>query len=232
VSNCTSVLIAPVCGVCACYQPPVAVVVPSTTVVPSYGTPVTPTPMTPPTETLPKPKAEAAFEPNVARVLIKAPVEMVIRINGETIKHDQDEMTYRTPQLEMGQAYTYEVQTEIMKEGKPVKETKQVSVKAGQQTVMDFTPKKKSATALVTLKLPEGARLFVDGAPYALPVGQRTFTTPALNAGETYHYNLKAEMEQAGKIITETQRVNVMAGKQVTVEFNKLAIQQTAAVAP
>jgi uncharacterized protein (TIGR03000 family) len=63
-----------------------------------------------------------------------------------------------------------------------------------------------------------------------MPAGQRTFTTPALKRGETYHYSMKAEVNRAGKTITETQRVNVMAGKQVTVDFNTLTIQQTAAV--
>lgn len=156
--------------------------------------------------------------------MIKAPLDVVIRVNGQVIRRTEAVMTFRTPALLPTAVYSYEIEAERNKDGQSLKETRTVSVKPGVESVVEFNAGNLSSgrEAIVTLNLPENARLFVDGTPVTLPRGNKTFTTPALVPGETYQYEMKAEVDLGGKTVTETQSVKVAAGKSVTVDFDKI----------
>jgi len=74
----------------------------------------------------------------------------------------------------------------------------------------------------ITVKLPQGAALFVDDrkSPSAEPV--RTFSTPALPPGREFAYVLKAEVTRNGQPETLTQKVPFRAGERVVVDFTSL----------
>jgi uncharacterized protein (TIGR03000 family) len=76
--------------------------------------------------------------------------------------------------------------------------------------------------ATITVKLPQGAALYVDDrkSPSAEPV--RTFSTPALPPGREYAYVLKAELVRNGQPETLTQKVPFRAGERVVVDFTNL----------
>ncbi len=78
------------------------------------------------------------------------------------------------------------------------------------------------APARVTLVIPDGARLFVNDVAVEVNPAARTFETPQLEPGRLYHYVFRAEMPGDGQMIKDVQRVEVAAGKQVTVEFKGL----------
>jgi uncharacterized protein (TIGR03000 family) len=78
------------------------------------------------------------------------------------------------------------------------------------------------APAQVTINIPSGARLLVNDIPVPVDPAARTFVTPALEPGRTYHYIFKVEMQTDGRLMREEQRVEVAAGKQVTVDFKGL----------
>jgi uncharacterized protein (TIGR03000 family) len=79
--------------------------------------------------------------------------------------------------------------------------------------------------ARVTVRLPEDARLFVDDVLCPLTSGERTFTTPPLEAGRAYYYTLKAEVVRDGRTQSTSRRIDVEAGKEMTVEFKDLPVQ-------
>jgi uncharacterized protein (TIGR03000 family) len=174
---------------------------------------------------LPEKKPESSSE-DMARLTIKAPIDMRISVDGQQTARDAAEMTFRTPALEQGKNYFYQVKAEVVREGKTVTETKRVLVRAGQQAVVDFSPLK--STALVTVQMPKDAQLYVDGFLYPLPANQRTFTTPALAKDKEYFYELKAQVVREGKTHTETHKINVEPGKHVKVAFKTLDAIQTA----
>jgi len=140
--------------------------------------------------------------------------------------------TFVTPALDPSRIYFYEMKAVAQKDGKPVAATKRVSVQAGHTVKVDLkdlkswtAPKpEKEEAAVLNVKLPEEARLFVDGVLCPLTSGERTFDTPALERGKTFHYALKAEVNRGGKTVSETQVVEVEAGKRIAVEFNKLPV--------
>ena len=67
--------------------------------------------------------------------------------------------------------------------------------------------------ARVVVKLPEDARLFIDDDPCPLTSAKRSFDTPDLQPGVTYHYTIRVEVTRAGRAVKESKRVTVRAGR-------------------
>jgi uncharacterized protein (TIGR03000 family) len=90
---------------------------------------------------------------------------------------------------------------------------------------MDTPPPKvepKTTGANLKFRLPAGATLYVDGRPAAGAGVERTFYTPALEAGQKYFYDVRAEVVVAGQTVTEEKRVIVSSGSDITESFTKL----------
>ncbi len=89
--------------------------------------------------------------------------------------------------------------------------------------------KKKEGTSTVTpnrarvvVQLPADAKLFVDDQPIKATEERQTFSTPQLQRGQTYFYEVRAEAVRDGKTVSETKRVLIRAGEEVSVSFPKL----------
>ena len=80
-------------------------------------------------------------------------------------------------------------------------------------------PRKKGDQARLTVHVPEDARLYVDNVPVPLTSAVRSFDTPELQPGQSYYYTLRAEVEREGRTVTDSQRVYVSAGDQVSVNL-------------
>jgi uncharacterized protein (TIGR03000 family) len=65
----------------------------------------------------------------------------------------------------------------------------------------------------------------VDDVLCPLTSGERTFTTPPLEVGRAYYYTLKAEVRRDGETRSSNRRIDVEAGKELTVEFKDLPVQ-------
>ena len=79
------------------------------------------------------------------------------------------------------------------------------------------------APAKVTFVVPTGVRILVnDTVPVRVTAETPMFKTPPLTAGKHYFYVFKAEIEQDGKILSDSQRVEVVAGREVTVDFTSI----------
>jgi len=76
------------------------------------------------------------------------------------------------------------------------------------------------APATITVRLPAGARLIVDGAPTRSTSATRSFVTPELERGKDFHYTLEAQIVQNGKPVTLSKRVAVRAGEESQVTFD------------
>jgi uncharacterized protein (TIGR03000 family) len=80
--------------------------------------------------------------------------------------------------------------------------------------------------ATVVVDLPADAALTIDDEATVSTSAQRVFVTPALEAGKTYEYTLKAKVVRDGKAESATAQVTVRAGEVSRVE---LKIPATAA---
>ena len=76
--------------------------------------------------------------------------------------------------------------------------------------------------ASLKFNLPAGAVLFVDGQKTPGTGTDRSFFTPALEAGQKYFYDVRAEILIDGKTVVEEKRVVVEAGAQISESFPKM----------
>jgi uncharacterized protein (TIGR03000 family) len=73
--------------------------------------------------------------------------------------------------------------------------------------------------ARITVKLPPGATLYVDGKKSERTELVREFSTPVLKPGQEYAYLMKAETTRDGRPESQTTKVTFRAGEIVTVDF-------------
>jgi uncharacterized protein (TIGR03000 family) len=76
-----------------------------------------------------------------------------------------------------------------------------------------------SNRAQVLVRLPANAKLFANNQVTALDSAERVFTTPALEKGQEYQYEMRIEFARDGKTVTDKQVVKVRAGSLSVVEF-------------
>jgi uncharacterized protein (TIGR03000 family) len=177
---------------------------------------------------LPAPKTTA----NAASVIIKAPTDVRVSVDGQATPRNAAEETFTTPDLEPGRSYEYLFKAEAVRDGKPVSRTKRVTVRAGQRSEADFSDlgvgPDVTDVAKVTVIVPEDARVYVDGVLCPLTSTRRTFETPKLASGQRYFYTVRAEVTRDGQTRGDSRRVLVEAGKETTVEFRDLSAVQAA----
>jgi uncharacterized protein (TIGR03000 family) len=95
-------------------------------------------------EGLPSPKPEDKDKSkteatNRARLIVEVPADARLYIDDRAMKTTSDVRTFSTPDLEPGQLYYYEVRAEVVRDGKPVSQTKRVIVRAGATVRASFT---------------------------------------------------------------------------------------------
>jgi uncharacterized protein (TIGR03000 family) len=157
-----------------------------------------------------------------ATVVVKADPAVEIKVNGQITARRFAEESYQSPALVPGRSYTYTVVASLTREGKTISQTKEITVQAGRRSEVDFTSLGTATTetesASVTVVLPEGARLTVNDV-VVTATGKQTFQTPKLEKGKSYFYTVMAELNRDGRTVTDTRRVDVTAGKAVTIDF-------------
>jgi len=81
---------------------------------------------------------EEAIDQDRAVVEVRVPADAELLFEGERMNTPGPLRTFRTPRLESGKKYSYEVQARWTEGGKPVERTRKVSVRPGQRVTVDF----------------------------------------------------------------------------------------------
>jgi uncharacterized protein (TIGR03000 family) len=81
--------------------------------------------------------------------------------------------------------------------------------------------KKTTSTqsARLIVDLPADAKFYVDDQLMKTATARRSFVTPKLEPGQTYYYDLRAEVVRDGKVEKETKRILVRAGDVIRADF-------------
>jgi uncharacterized protein (TIGR03000 family) len=90
---------------------------------------------------------EEVSTPAPARVVVKLPAEAKLFVDGVACPLTSAQRSFDTPPLEPGKTYYYSLKAETNREGRSVAETKRVTVRAGQETIVEFESKPVVATA-------------------------------------------------------------------------------------
>ena len=84
-----------------------------------------------------------------------------------------------------------------------------------------YAPETPDNSARVRVFLPPDAKLWIGGEETTKGGEERTFTSPALIAGKSYTYQIKAVWMQDGKQVEKTQKVKVQANETSNVTFGE-----------
>jgi uncharacterized protein (TIGR03000 family) len=99
------------------------------------------------------------------------------------------------------------------------KAQKELQKYKGKDEQTSSVSQKQAAPAKVTVRLPADAKLFVDNIACPLTSGTRQFQTPNLTPNKKFFYDLRVEVVRDGQTVSQTQRVVVEAGQDVTATF-------------
>ena len=80
----------------------------------------------------------AAVTDSTARVEVRVPADARLWFDGQATAQTGADRSFRSPRLEPGQDYVYEVRARWDADGKPVETTKNVTVHAGDHVVVKF----------------------------------------------------------------------------------------------
>jgi len=93
-----------------------------------------------PTEKVPpaakKEKIEEVSAP--ATIVVNLPADAVLTVDGKATTSTSELRTFVTPNLEQGSDYVYTLRAEVVRDGRPVVETQQITVRGGQTTTVPF----------------------------------------------------------------------------------------------
>jgi uncharacterized protein (TIGR03000 family) len=104
-------------------------------VVPSMGGTIVPNaPVTPTTPTTPGKKTSIEGASAPATLVVNVPVNARLTIDGEATTSTSTRRVFVSPALEVGRTFHYTLQAEIVKDGKTITVSKNVAVKAGEES--------------------------------------------------------------------------------------------------
>jgi uncharacterized protein (TIGR03000 family) len=95
----------------------------------------------------------------------------------------------------------------------PLDRVKTVPIPAGPAPVISTLP------AEIVVRVPSDAKVFVEDRSTKLTGAERYFETAELQPGKTYTYEIRADLNRDGKVVSQTKRVAVRAGEKVAVTF-------------
>jgi uncharacterized protein (TIGR03000 family) len=160
------------------------------------------------------------------------PANAQLLVEGQPVQLDPETRSFQTPALKPGNEYVYTIQTESLRDGRKVMDSREVRVRAGETAQVAFRSaevvpvaareKAELVASKITVRLPESAKLYINDTACPLTTGERAFYTPKLAVGKSYTYTLKAEVVRDGRSLTETREVVFRAGQPITVDFGAM----------
>jgi uncharacterized protein (TIGR03000 family) len=75
------------------------------------------------------------------------------------------------------------------------------------------------STATIEVLVPDNANVWINGSPTTLSGEDRIFTTPPLNPGRAYDFQVMAQWTRDGRTVQETQTIPVSPGQKSLADF-------------
>ena len=173
-----------------------------------------------------------------ALLTVLVPADARIYVNDLATSSVGTERQYLSRNLRNGARYNYQVRAEVVRNGKPVTETKSIKLAAGQnvELAFDFTAEAQTASSeapatTLTVNVPADAKVYLAGKETKSSGTAREFTTSKLQAGQAWnHYVVRAEINRDGTVISREQTITLKAGdsRNLSFDFNTGDVNQVA----
>ncbi len=90
----------------------------------------------------------------------------------------------------------------------------------------------RSMNGSLVVNVPADAKVFVNGLPTTSTGSQRTYVSKGLVPGQTYTYEVRAEVVRNGKTVSDTKSVKLTAGQEYAVAFSLDSTNEKVATEP
>ena len=164
-------------------------------------------------------------------IVVEVPEDATLLVNGHATSLSGTVRNFVSAGLADDQQYDYAISMRVTRNGKVEEQTRTVSVSGGQRHVVAFDGPviPPAAEALVvntalTLRVPEGAKVWIEGQPTSKEGAVREFRTSSLQAGEAWDgYEVRVAMMVDGREWSETKRLTLVGGKDVDLTIDPSA---------
>ena len=179
-----------------------------------------------------KKTAAAGVPADGVMFVVEVPEDATLLVNGRETNLSGTVRNFVSAGLAEDEQYDYTISMRVTRAGKVEEQTKTVSVSGGQRHVVAFAPPAASpeavaVTTILTLRVPEGAKVWIEGQPTAKEGAVREFRTSALQPGETWAgYEVKVATIVEGRTVETTRRIDLVGGTSID-----LAVDPAAALA-
>ena len=186
---------------------------------------------------------------NRATIQVRIPTGAKLYAEGQLLTVTNGEKTFTTPPLIADREAVYSFRVVYARDGQEVSLSKKVSVRAGSKATVAFDdvltkstptitppsdmyasnqvsaqkPTVGEGRAKISVKLPAGAILYVDGRKSERKDLVREFNTPVLEAGKDYAYVMRVENPLEGKAGDQELKIEFSAGMALVVDFTNKA---------
>ena len=182
--------------------------------------------------TAPDPPAPAEDKPGEAKsstddgsvtLTVDVPRDATLFVNGARTSSAGVTRTFVSRHLESGLNYTYHVRAEISRDGVVIEDSKSVTLQRGERSHLSFTFPQPQVETVLTVRVPEEARVFLAGRESESTGTARTFRTRALAPGEAWeNYHIRVTLERDGKLLHEDRRITLRSGDTMVLNFSKI----------
>ena len=174
------------------------------------------------TDRLSQPQPSAvAQETQIATLTVTVPEDARVYINGRKTTTKGTFRRYESAGLQASVGYTFEVRSEVERNGQIVTDTQKVALRSGEtrNLVFDLEPVQSALTSL-TLHVPEDAKVELAGSRTTATGPVRTYTTGGLAAGQSVSdYTVRVSVERNGRVQTKEQAIHLVGGRNVELSF-------------
>jgi uncharacterized protein (TIGR03000 family) len=155
---------------------------------------------------------------NRGHLILRVPTEAIVRVNGFRTRSEGSVRRFVTPKMAPGESFAYELEIAV---GDTVKRER-VVLRPGEREELAFgAPAGTNPVTTVTVTVPEGAKVFLAGAPTSATGASRSYSTTELAAGERWKdYVVRAVVERDGREIAQERRIDVAAGEVKSLTFD------------
>ncbi|WP_029630281.1 TIGR03000 domain-containing protein [Zavarzinella formosa] len=162
-----------------------------------------------------------------AQIKIQVPEGAKVYTDGYLNNQTGSTRILTTPEITPGTDYNYTLKVEFTVNGETRVASKQVVVRGGSVTPVDFTglAANKSSSA-VSVNLPAGSKLMVDG----VETTRQNFNTPDLSAGSSVTHTFVTETPRDGRTEVETRKVTFKVGEPVVIDFSRKSADSVVSV--
>ena len=165
---------------------------------------------------------------------VNVPEKAKVYINDKETTSSGARRKYVSRNVRDGNARTFVVRAEMVRNGEPVAETKQVSLRGGQSASLafDFAPAAESVETVsttLTLNVPGDAAVYLVGKETQQTGERREFKTSRLLPGEKWEdYNIRVTVNRDGKLQSREKTITLAAGETREMDFDFSVVAEVA----